>query len=71
MTYFIRLQINVWKKTILLIKKEGAPKSKKGSTISIPGTKLGTCQVSAQKVDPWSRYARDIRTDGRTDTGEF
>ena len=28
-TYFVRLQINVWKKTILLIKKEGGPKSKK------------------------------------------
>ena len=28
-TYFVRLEINVWKKTILLIKKEGGPKSKK------------------------------------------
>ncbi len=36
----------------------------------IPGTKLGTCQVSAHKVDPWSRYRRDIRTDGRTDGQE-
>ena len=29
-TYFVRLQINVWKKRFLLIKKEGGPKSKKG-----------------------------------------
>ncbi len=47
-------------------KKKGGLNQKNGSTISIPGTKLGTCQVSAQKVDPWSRYARDRRTDART-----
>ncbi len=52
-------------------KKEGGPKSKKGSTISIPGTKLGTCQVSAHKVDLWWIYRRDIRqTDIQTSIQE-